>query len=169
MRNPVNSPNRIAEFFRHTAIFAVAMVLFVVPLPEIASVFRPDFVALALIYLCWHRSESAGVFTAFAAGLLVDALTFGVLGQHALAKVCLAYGAIRVRKFAFEVSLFGQALLVLALLLGHSAIISLIRIFTQDGGGSVALWVSPFSGVIIWLSVFLITQFVNSARHVPVK
>ena len=140
---------RIPGYF---AAFAVAMVLTVISLPESLLVFRPDFVALLLIYLCWYHSENIGIFTAFVVGLLVDVLTFGVLGQHALAKVVVAYLAIRFKPGSSRAKAHRQAFVVLALLCTQALVISLAILYANDGSSSLTLWIVPLSSAMLWFA-----------------
>ncbi len=145
------------------------MVLLIVPVPEFVLLFRPDFVALLLIYLCWHDSEKTGVFTAFVVGLLVDALTFGFLGLHALAKVVVAYCAIRLNRFASGSSALISALVVLSILLCQSIVISLVSQYTENGTVGLALWISPIVGALLWLIIASVNTTVKPIRNVPIK
>jgi len=145
------------------------MVLLIVPVPEFVLLFRPDFVALLLIYLCWYDSENIGVFTAFVVGILVDTLTFGFLGLHALAKVIVVYCAIRLKRFASGSSTLNSALLVLLILLCQSIVISLVSLYTENGTVSLTLWVSPIIGAVLWLIIAFVSTTVKPIRNVPIK
>ena len=153
---------------QYAGAFVLAMVLMVIPLPTVLAFIRPDFLALLLIYFGWYRSDEIGVFSAFAVGLLFDAMTFGVLGQHALAKVILVYSATRLIPFVSKTSLRNQALIVLALLCSQSVIISLVRLYTKDSGGTLILWLSPLSGALIWFIIALIGLRIKQARYAAI-
>lgn len=148
--------------------FAVAMALMVVSLSESVLVFRPDFVALLLIYLCWYHSKNVGVFTAFLVGLLMDVLTFGVLGQHALAKVIVAYLAIRFKPSSDRESAQYQAFVVFALLCVQATVISLVMLYTNDGSNSLALWIVPFSSALLWFVVASVGLKIKQKRDVAI-
>ncbi len=169
MISPSAKNKRLSRFPKIVVMIATAMVLSVVPMPESISLIRPDFVALILIYLCWYHTDDVGVFTGFTVGLLVDALTFGILGQHALAKVIVAYCAIRIRESARGATQTFQALIVLILLLMQSAAISVIGLFTNEGGGSLVLWITPLGGAVTWLVIALAGRLHHSIRNVPIK
>ena len=169
MRISTSRNRRGLSSARNAAFFALAMVLLIVPVPEFVLLFRPDFVALLLIYLCWYDSENTGVFTAFVVGLLVDALTFGFLGLHALAKVIVAYCAIRLKRFASGSSTIKSTLLVLLILLCQSIVISVVSLYTENGTISLALWVSPIVGAVLWLIIAFVSTTVKPIRNVPIK
>ncbi len=160
---------RILNFTKYVVMIILAMILLIVPIPEYLVLIRPDFVVLVLIYLCWRWVDKVGVSMAFVVGLLIDTLTFGVLGQHALSKTVVAYGAIRIRNFASYAPIYMQSLLVLTLLILHAAIISLIGLYTNDGGSSLSLWVGSLSGAFIWLVLGAVKEFIGSNQNAAVK
>ena len=169
MKHPAISRGKIASVLHYSVAFALAMALMVVPAPEYLLVYRPDFVALVLIYFCWHYSDFVGVITAFFVGLLVDVLTFGIMGQHALAKVIVAYCCIRFTLTMNQSSPFIQALSVLVLLAVHSTIIYLVRLYTNEGSANLALWLSVFTGAALWFLIESIKQFISPIRNVTAK
>ncbi len=102
--------------------FVLAAWLEVLPLPEMLDSGRPEWMALVLIYWVIALPHRVGVFWGFGVGLFQDALSGGVLGEHALAYALLAYIALlackRLRMFSpvqqsgFVFLLTGSALLV---------------------------------------------------------
>ena len=154
---------------QYVVAFALAMALMVVPAPEFLLVYRPDFVALVLIYYCWHHSDFVGVITAFFVGLLVDVLTFGIMGQHALAKVIVAYCCIRFTQSMSQSSPLIQTISVLALLAVHSAVIYLVRLYTNEGSANLALWLSMVTGATLWFLIESVKQFIRPIRNVTAK
>ena len=75
----------------------VAYSLAIVPMPEWAGRFRPDWVALVVIYWLMLRPRQVGVGAAWLVGLILDALKSALLGQHALAMAVIGFLAIRFR------------------------------------------------------------------------
>lgn len=84
--------------------FALALLLSIVPLPESWAWFRPEFVALLVIYWVMAMPEQLGVGLAFTVGLTQDVVESAILGQHALALLALAYVCMlsyqRIRNYA---------------------------------------------------------------------
>ncbi|MCU7812927.1 MAG: rod shape-determining protein MreD, partial [Candidatus Thiodiazotropha sp. (ex Notomyrtea botanica)] len=70
--------------------------LTLIPLPEWAQTFRPQWVALILIYWCMALPERVGVGLGFIFGLLLDVLTGTLLGQHALGLSVVAFVTIKL-------------------------------------------------------------------------
>lgn len=69
----------------------LAALLEVLPLPRVLDSFRPEWIALVLIYWIIALPHRIGVFWGFSAGVFQDALTGAMLGQHALAYGLVAY------------------------------------------------------------------------------
>ena len=69
----------------------LALILSVLPLPDLIMPFRPDWLLLTLVYWSIALPHRANVGTAFFAGLLHDILLGSVLGVHALALVIPVY------------------------------------------------------------------------------
>ena len=95
----------------------VALMLVMLPLPEWAQPFRPDWVTLVIIYWVMAVPERFGVIFAWILGLLLDVTQGAILGQHAIGLVLVIYIVqsqyLRIRVF----SLVQQALVVFLLLL----------------------------------------------------
>jgi rod shape-determining protein MreD len=68
------------------------------PWQGIALAFRPDAVAVMLVYWCMHKPTHLGIGIAWMVGLLADVADASVLGQHALAYSALAYGSILLHR-----------------------------------------------------------------------
>lgn len=135
----------------------VMLALSVVPLPESVAPFRPDWVAVALLYWCFAAPRRFSLFTAFFLGLALDALTGALLGQHALALVLIVYLAER---FYLQVRVFplSQLIVIIMALLGLYEFV----LFWIDGvaGRTVPLverWGPVVSGTLVWVmaSAFL--------------
>ena len=71
--------------------FLVGMILLILPLPDWVRIYRPDWVALILIYWSMALPKRVGLWSALIIGLLVDSLLGTLLGQHALALVVITY------------------------------------------------------------------------------
>lgn len=81
----------------------IAIVLTIVPLPEVVAPFRPPWVTMAIIYwgMMWPRL--CGILTAFICGLILDVLSGSLLGQHAMALSVVSYLTLR---FHLQIRIF---------------------------------------------------------------
>ena len=93
-----------------------SLVVTVVPLPDWLAPLRPDFMALAVLWLCLFSQRTTGLFVAWTAGLAVDSLSGMLLGQHALALVIIAYIALKLRLRIRAFPVLHQSVVVLGLL-----------------------------------------------------
>jgi rod shape-determining protein MreD len=131
----------------------LTLALAVVPLPAAVSPFRPDWVAVVLVYWSLTAPRRFSLLTAFWMGLVLDTLTGALLGQHALALLVIVYLAERfhLRLRVFPVS---QLALTVLMLLGLYQFV----LFWVDGvaGRTVPLverWGPPLTGVLVWLAM----------------
>jgi rod shape-determining protein MreD len=129
----------------------LTLALAVLPLPAAVSAFRPDWVAVVLVYWSLTAPRRFSLLTAFWMGLVLDTLTGSLLGQHALALLVIVYLAERfhLRLRVFPVS---QLALTVFMLLGLYQFV----LFWVDGvaGRTVPLierWGPPLTGVLVWL------------------
>ena len=83
---------------------AIALLLSVIPIPFDWRGWRPEFVALLVVYWATYSPEYFGVFSAWLCGILLDIVSLTVLGQHALGLMIIAYIANlayqRIRSYA---------------------------------------------------------------------
>jgi rod shape-determining protein MreD len=73
----------------------LAIMLTVVPLPGWADSFRPDWVALTLIYWAMMMPRTWSVGSAWLIGLVLDVAQGTILGQHALALCFIVFVTVR--------------------------------------------------------------------------
>ena len=134
--------------------FIVALILTVMPLPELGRYLRPDWAGLVLIYWCLALPDRVGVITGWLLGLAVDLLTGALLGQHALS---LAFVAYLTLKFHQRVRLFPvsqQALTVLVLLMLHQLLALWISRMIGRPGAPWFFWAPSLLGMLIWPLVY---------------
>ncbi|MBP8080274.1 MAG: rod shape-determining protein MreD, partial [Aeromonas sp.] len=90
----------------------LALCLSILPLPFQFEPFRPDWLAMVLIYWALALPHRANVGTAWVAGLLLDVLLGSTLGVRAMAMAITTYLAAfqfqKIRNF----SLWQQALII---------------------------------------------------------
>ncbi len=69
----------------------LAFLLSTIPLPGGLDHFRPDWVAMVLIYWCMALPHRVGIGVGWLVGLLLDVARGALLGQYALALAVVAY------------------------------------------------------------------------------
>jgi len=128
------------------------------PLTGTALAFRPDFLALVLLYWCIQQPRYVGVGTAWVVGLLMDVGDATLFGQHALAYAVLAYGAEYFRRRVLRFPLWQQAVQVAGLLIICSSIVLLVRVV---GGALLPGWIyfaPPLVGAVLWPVISILLQ-----------
>lgn len=149
---------RPAKFWFVLLSIAGALALNLVPLPNGAMTYRPDFLALVLLYWCIQEPRFVGVGTAWLVGLVMDVGDATVFGQHALAYAVLAYGAEYFRRRVLRFPLWQQAVQVAVLLVLCSLIVLLVRFV---GGATLPSWAylaPPLVGALLWPLVSVLLQ-----------
>ena len=71
--------------------FFLAYLLAIVPFPEWAMNYRPEWVPMVLIYWVMALPYRVGIGSAWCAGLILDILKGSVLGLNAIGLVIVAY------------------------------------------------------------------------------
>jgi rod shape-determining protein MreD len=147
----------------------VALILAVVPLPAVIEPFRPDWVAIALLYWSLAAPERYGLLTAAVMGIVLDTLTGSLLGQHALALLVIVFLS---QRFHFRIRAFpvSQVALVVIGLLGAYEFI----LFWIDGiaGRTVPLierWAPVVGGALIGLGLLAVLERSRSEARTRVS
>ena len=95
----------------------VAFMLAIMPLPDWAVQFRPDWVTLVLIYWAMAQPTKIGVTMAWFTGLLLDVSYGTLMGQHAVGMVLVIYVVYLQHQRLRVASLLQQAIVIFFLLL----------------------------------------------------
>ena len=137
----------VKNWFIVMTLFA-ALLLNMVPVGYFPGI--PDWIALVLVFWCLHQPLKVGMGTGFMLGLLMDVVDASVMGQHALAYVCLAYAAARLSRRVLWFPLRQQALHVLLLLLSGQLIMLFARMVSGAHFPGFSWFFSSFTGVLLW-------------------
>jgi len=85
--------------------FIVAFMLAMMPLPDSIVLWRPDWIAMVLIYWCIATPQRVGIASAWVIGIFEDVLSDTLLGQHALSLCIVAYLSAKLHR---QIRLFPQ-------------------------------------------------------------
>lgn len=110
----------------------------------------PDVLAVVIVFWCIHQPRHVGAGVAFFAGLTTDLYQFGLLGQHALGYVVLAYLAHLVHR---RILWFTVTLQSLNLLPGFVLVCLIYLAVRMIGGGLFPGWtvfLAPLLEVLLW-------------------
>ena len=132
----------------------IALLLSILPLPEVVVSFRPDWVAIILVYWSLFRPGYFGFLTAFWLGLALDALYGSLLGQHALALLTVTYIArhfyLRIRVFP----IWQMSVTILALLALYEFLLFWVDGVAARSVPAVDRWAPVVIGALLWPLVF---------------
>ncbi len=132
------------------ASFAVAFILSALPLPDWAMAWRPAWVPMVLVYWCINQPQTVGVLTGFIVGLMLDALTGSLLGQHAAALSVAAAAALKAQARLRRWPLWLQAAVVCALVFLYQVLASWIRVVVGMAPRGDLVWKSALSSMVLW-------------------
>lgn len=94
--------------------FLVAYLLAVIPFPEWAMNYRPEWVPMVLIYWVMALPYRIGIGSAWFVGIILDVLEGSILGLNALSLVIIAYVTLSLHQRLRMFSSLQQSGLVLA-------------------------------------------------------
>ena len=137
----------------------MALMLVMVPLPEEAEPFRPDWVTLVVLYWAIALPPRFGLTLPWIAGLLLDVTHGALLGQNALGVVLVAAFAIREHQRLRVFPLAQQAVVVTILLVFKQAIV--LWISGMAGRAPDNLWLyfaSPLLTLVFWPVIFTLLR-----------
>ena len=138
--------------------FIVALMLTILPLPDWATPFRPEWVAMTLIYWTMALPLRVGVGVGWVMGLLLDVLKGALLGQHALGLALVAYFTLRIHQRIRVFPLWQQAVSVGALLAIHMLLVLWVYGITGAAPGTWLYWAPLVTSIVLWPWVFMILR-----------
>ncbi len=144
---------------RHRSIvvsIVVALTLSIAPMPDWAEVYRPDWVALTLIYWSMSLPRTYSIGGAWVAGLILDVAQGTLLGQHALALCLTIYVSV---KFHLQLRQFPPLQLtatIFAMLALYQFILFWINGVVGINPSAVVYWGPVISGTVVWPVLSLI-------------
>ncbi len=113
----------------------------------------PDWVALSLAFWCIHQPLRVGMGAGFVLGLSVDVASSGLLGQHALAYVLLAYAANSLSRRILWFPLAHQALHIFPLMLAMQLVMWLVAAIVGREGPELWWLLSSVTSTLLWSPV----------------
>lgn len=139
----------------------VAFMLTIMPLPEWAIEFRPDWVTLVLIYWAMALPARAGVSIAWLAGLMLDVSHGAILGQNALGLVLVIY-IVHIQHQRLRVaSLIQQAIVIFFLLLLKQLIVLWVSGIAGHAPDTWLFFMPCASGALLWPWIYIIMRDVR--------
>ena len=135
--------------------FFIAYLLAIVPFPEWALNYRPQWVLIVLIFWIMALPYRVGIGFAWVSGLLLDILEGSLLGLHAMAFAITAYVTLSLHQRLRMFSAIQQSGLVLALIGLCMMIVYWIKIATNQTVSSNLLFLlGALSSAFLWPGIY---------------
>jgi rod shape-determining protein MreD len=142
--------------------FLIGLVLTIMPLPDAVEPFRPDWLAMLVIFWAMQLPRTWSVGTAWIVGIVLDVSQGTLLGQHALALCFIAFITVR---FHLLMRVF-PAPQLMATVLPILAIYQFLLFWINGVAGvdapSITYWGPVISGTMLW-PIFMI--FLSGIRY----
>ena len=135
-----------------------AFMLAIMPLPDWAIEFRPDWVTLVLIYWAMALPTNIGVTTAWFAGLLLDVSYGTLMGQQAAGMVLVIYVIHMQHQRLRVASLLQQAIVIFFLLLLKQLLALWVDGMVGRAPDSWLYFMPTITSTLIWPWVYLILR-----------
>ncbi|MDC0178369.1 rod shape-determining protein MreD [Woeseiaceae bacterium] len=144
------------------ACIITALMLAIIPMPNWASLFRPDWLALTLIYWTMMLPRTYSVGTAWIVGIVLDVAQGTLLGQHAIALCFVVYITV---KFHLQLRVFPisqMSATVFVILAFYQFVLFWINGVAGVNAPAVTYWGPVVIGALIWP---LLTLFFTSVYY----
>ena len=136
----------------------LGLVLMILPLPDWVQPYRPDWLALILIYWSMAIPRRVGLWFAFFTGLVLDVAQGTLLGQHAMALVIVVFLNLNFYQQVRVLALVQQAMYVFSLLLINQVVIAWVEGILGRPTPVLAFFAAPVIGMLIWPWVFVVLR-----------
>lgn len=143
------------------ASLTLALFLTILPMPDWGEDFRPQWVAMTLIYWSLALPSRVGVFWAFGTGLVLDVTIGTVLGQHALSLSVVAWLAVELHQRIRIFPLVQQAVSIWVLLLVERLIALWVIGATGQPTPTLWYWMPTLVGLVLWPWLFIVLRDVR--------
>ena len=110
----------------------------------------PDVLAVVLVFWTIHQPLRVGMATSFAMGLALDVHESALLGQNALAYVCMSFYAMAIHRRVLWFPLREQPLQVLPVFAVTAAMEWLMRLIADDAWPQWQQLIAPLLQTVIW-------------------
>jgi rod shape-determining protein MreD len=144
----------------------VSLMLTIMPLPSWAVAWRPDWVALILLYWCIALPQRVGITSAWVVGIFEDILTDTLLGQHSLSLICLSYISVKLHRRIRAFPIWQQAVGVFALMLLSEILSVWIHSLLGAQHTDWSFSYPAFSSMFLWPWIFVMLRDIRRMYHV---
>ena len=140
----------------------VGLMLSIMPLPEGMKAFRPDWIALMLIFWSMQLPRTWSVGTAWIVGVVLDVAYGTLLGQHALALSVIVFVTVRFHLLMRVFPLSQLTATVFALLALYQFLLFWVNGVAGVTAPPTSYWGPVITGTILWPFLYM---FLSGVRY----
>ena len=149
---------------------AAALLLTILPLPEWAAPYRPEWLALVLLYWVMALPKVVNITSAWVLGIVLDLLTGSLLGQHALGLIIISLVAIHLHQQIRNFPIWQQSLVIAIIIAVYLGLMLWIEGIRGRAPDTWLYWAPVISSLLLWPWVFVFLreirrQYVTGRRH----
>ena len=135
-----------------------AIVLTLIPLPEWAKPYRPEWIALLAIYWSITTPKRFNLGSSWIAGLVLDVLRGSLLGQHAIGFALSSFFSIRLHQRMRAYPFSQQAFFIALFLLPYMSINLWIYGMLDQSPDSWLYWMPVLTSALSWPLVVIVMR-----------
>lgn len=133
----------------------VGLMLTLMPLPQPVDAFRPDWLALLVIFWAMRMPQTWSIGTAWVIGLVLDVSQGTLLGQHALAFCVVAFMTVRFHLLMRVFPLSQLSATVFALLAVYQFLLFWTNGVAGEHAPAIVYWAPVITGALVWPLLFM--------------
>ncbi len=142
--------------------FVVGLMLTMMPLTSAIEPFRPDWMAMLVIYWAMQLPRTWSVGTAWFIGIILDASQGTLLGQHALALCIVAFITVRIHLLMRVFPIPQLTATVFPILAIYQFLLFWINGVAGVNAPAVVYWGPVVTGTVMWPIVLM---FLSGLRY----
>ena len=140
----------------------VGLMLAIMPLPDAIRAFRPDWLALLLIFWAMQLPRTWSVGSAWLIGIVLDVSYGTLLGQHALALCFVTFVTVRFHLLMRVFPLSQLTMTVFALLALYQFVLFWVNGVVGIAAPAASYWGPVVTGTLIWPFMYM---FLSGVRY----
>ena len=162
----INTPSH-KKWWIIPATLAVAVVFVAIPAGPVWQSYTPDWTSLIIIYWCFAIPGRINLGSAWLIGILLDIVSFGVLGRYAFSKMLIVFIAERLALRVRTFPIWQQALLILVLLLIETIVVTLAEVLTGKIDFSYERIIATIIGAALWIPLYFVLRRLRHWARLP--
>jgi rod shape-determining protein MreD len=142
--------DRTSRRFPIILTILIGLILTVMPLPDSIDAFRPDWIAMLVIFWAMQLPRTWSVGTAWIIGIILDVSQGTLLGQHALALSLVAFITVRSHLLMRVFPMPQLTASVFPILATYQFLLFWINGVSGVDAPMIAYWGPVISGTLLW-------------------